>query len=342
MKILFLDKKTKIIKFVPQTIEDLWTIKNICSSKDIISGRSYRRQRQDLSNDSVRKPVYVTIEIEKLDFSSELDSLRFTGIIIDSKPKEFAPLGEHHTLEIEFNNSYTIKKKEIFDYEINLLNNSSKISENIIVIVIDNEQANIFRLNNIENKILAKIESNRSGKRYSTNYKEIDFFLEIYNVIEELNNQIIIAGPGKIKSRFREFLKTKNTDLKILEINLHNVSDSSINELFSKKEVSKFFTNSIIYKENNLINLFLENLGKNNNKSVYGLNEIQKIIELGALENILISENLWKKDLDNIQELIRKSEKLKTNVHIVDSDHKNISKTLNSFGGIIGILRFKI
>jgi stalled ribosome rescue protein Dom34 len=72
------------------------------------------------------------------------------------------------------------------------------------------------------------------------------------------------------------------------------------------------------------------------------LKEISKAIEFGAIEDILISERLWKKDIDNIQNLIRKSEQIKTKVHVVDNTHENISKTLNSFGGIIGILRFKI
>jgi protein pelota len=342
MKILYLDKKTKTIKFAPQTLEDLWTIKNILNINDIISGRSYRRQRQDSSSDSVRKPVFVTLNIEKFDFSSELNSLRFTGLIIDSKPCEFAPLGEHHTLEIELDSFYTIKKNELFDYEINLLKKSSQISTNVVIIALDNDFANIFKLDNIQNKLLAKIESNRGGKRYATNYKETDYFDNIYNLIEKYDFQIIIAGPGKAKSRFREYFKNKNSKLNILEVNIQNISNSAINELFNKKEVSKFFKNSIIYKENNLINLFLENLGKNNQKAIYGLKEISKAIEFGAIEDILISERLWKKDIDNIQNLIRKSEQIKTKVHVVDNTHENISKTLNSFGGIIGILRFKI
>jgi stalled ribosome rescue protein Dom34 len=165
---------------------------------------------------------------------------------------------------------------------------------------------------------------------------------EIYDVIGKHESQIIVAGPGHTKSRLREYIKNKNSKLNILAVKIQNIDNSALNELFTKKEVYKFFENSILFKEENLLNLFLENLGKNNGKSIYGLVDIKKSILQGACESILVSEKLWKTNIDEIQNLIKNAEKIKANVHIVEEKSKKNIHAINSFGGIIANLRFKI
>jgi protein pelota len=339
MNIISLDKNGKLV-FVPQNLEDLWIIKSITDVKDKISGQSYRRTRGNENDDeSARKPVFVSIEIEKFDFSKDMTSLRFTGKIIESKPTELAPIGEHHTLEIQFNKSYTLIKEHFFEHQLELLNSNSSLEQSVILITLDDEKASIFQLTNTGTTDITKINSGKHGKRYSSDFDYSDYFKEILDVVSRYDTQIIIAGPGNTKSKFSAFLKSKLNNLKILEINISNTEKSSIRELFKKQEVSRFFTNSIIYKEQKIFDDFLENLGKDNKKAIYGLKEIENAVDFGAIETILVSEELWKKDLDKISELIKKAEKQKMKVHIVDNSHET-HKALKSFGGIIANLRF--
>ncbi|MDD3178011.1 MAG: hypothetical protein PHR26_00670 [Candidatus ainarchaeum sp.] len=342
MNILELNKKLKKLVFIPQTIEDLWVLKNISFEKDLISGKSYRRQKQEDTNNSERKPVFVCLEINKIEYSSFLNSLRFTGIINNSSPSDLAPKGEFHTLEIKLNEKYSLEKKNFFDHEINLIKNSSKITNKINLVVIDDEFAEIFELTDIGVKSISKIASGKSGKRFSekSDYS-FSFFEEVYNCLSK-NNPIIIAGPGHYKSRFSKFLKSKSSLLRISEVSLQNTSKSSINELFTKKEVSLFFKDSIIFKEKEMIEKFKEELGKSSNKAIYGYNDINKYMTLGIIDFILISESFWRKNIDSIQNLIIDADKTKTKVHVVDLSHEDISKTLNSFSGIIGVLKFKV
>ncbi|HOZ35376.1 MAG TPA: mRNA surveillance protein pelota [archaeon] len=342
MNILSLQKDGKVI-FIPQTLEDLWVIKSITDLGDVVSGSSYRRIRgNEADNESTRKPVFVSIAIEKFDFSKELNSLRFTGKIIDSKPEELAPLGEYHTLEISLSKSYTLKKPHFFSHQLDLLeNNSSVFSSSILLIALDDEKSNIFELTNIGIKDIAVIDSGKPGKRYSSDFDFSSFFSEIFSIVSRYDCQIIIAGPGATRSKLSEFIKQKKSSLKILELSIQNTNKSSINELFSKEEVSRFFENSIIYKEQKVLDSFLENLGKNNNKVAYGLQEVSKALDVGACESIMVSEKLWKTELDKVQELIRKADIVKTKVHIVDEEHE-VSKSLRSFGGIISTLRYPL
>jgi stalled ribosome rescue protein Dom34 len=153
---------------------------------------------------------------------------------------------------------------------------------------------------------------------------------------------LIVAGPGNTKLKFIDFLKENNIKLKTYKLNIQNVSKSSINEVFSKKQISNIFKDSILFKEQEILNTFKENLGKNNNKAIYGLKEVNQYVITGAIESILISEHLWKRDTDNIQKIILTAEKIKTKVHVIDSSHNEIISAIDSFGGIIANLRYNI
>jgi len=343
MKLLHLNKKDKELVFISETIEDLWILKNIIEIGDLIKGTSYRRQRQDELNSSVRKPVFVVISIEKFDYSSELDSLRFTGKIIESKPQDLAPIGEHHTIEIKLNEKYVLIKNNLYEHQINLIKRTNNFKANILLIAIDDESSDIFKISNTSISSVAKINSPKSGKRYECDEQKKQYFENVFEVIAKfVANQIIVAGPGFTKSDLISFLKLKNNKFKLNEVSIQNTSKSSINELFTKKEVAKIFENSLLIKEQEILNSFKENLGKNNGKAIYGIKEISYALSKGAIKEILISERFWRDNMDLIQKLVLSAEKLKTYVHIIDSSHNEIIKTLNSFGGLIANLRFKI
>jgi len=342
MQIIKLTKEGELV-FVAQTIEDLWAIKTITNTNDIISGLSYRRQKgAEETNDSVRKTVFVHICVEKYDFSESLKSLRFTGKIIDSNPLDLAPIGDYHTLEVQLNKSYSLKKPCFFQHQLDLLQNSSKssITSSVLVLIIDDEEANVLQLSNIGTTEIATVCSGKTGKRYPSDFNIKNYFNEIYLVISKIDLPLIIAGCGHTKKEFFDFIKSKKKE-QILEVNIQNTSRSSISELFKKPEVSKFFENSIMYKEQKIFDVFLENLGKDNKKAVYGLDQIKSAIDMGAVETILISEKLWQSNLNDIQELIRSAEKINAKVHVVDLEHE-ISRSLNSFSGIVANLRFAL
>ncbi len=341
MNILKIDFKAKEISFIAHTIEDLWIIKSITQPGDVIKGSSYRRLKNDQTGESDRKLVFVEISIEKQDYSSSLSSLRFTGKIVDSKPQELAPVGEYHTIEVIFGSKYTLSKKEIFEYQVDLLKNSNSMENKINIIVLDDDLAEVFILSGIENRNIASIKSGKHGKRYNQSFDFSPFFEELYSIISKSKDQLIVAGPGGTKDLFAKYLKERYR-LSSIVLNISNTSKSAVNELLTKKEVLKFFENSIIYKEKKMLDRFKENLGKDSNLSVYGYDEVLKILETGACDFVMVSYTLLTKDIDKVQSLIKFAEKLKTKVYIVDQGHEDVLKTLNSFGGIISVLRYKV
>jgi len=342
MKLINLNKNSKTIVFMPETIEDLWILKNISEVGDVISGSSYRRLRQDETDKSERKPIFVEIEIEKFDFSDVMHSLRYTGRIVNSRPVNLAPIGEHHTLEIKLNEKYTIIKKNLYKHQLDLIKRSSSMLNKVLLVALDADQANVFELSDVGVSTIGSISSGKHGKRYDSNYSFNNYFDKVVDLISNYNLQLIIAGPGYVKNKFLEYLKSKLNIKNALVINQQNIGISAVVELFSKKQVSKFFKESLVFEEQELFERFKENLGKDNGKSIYGLNEVILATDKGAVEFILISEFVWKKELDNVQKLILNAEKVNTKVHIVDESHKEIYDALNSFTGIVAVLRYKL
>jgi len=341
MNIIHLNRKEKEITFTIQTIEDLWILKSISQIGDLIKGTSYRRSKIDETGDSKRMPIFVSIKIEKFDYSSTSDILRYTGIVVESRPEDIAPIGNHHTLEIVMGDKYTLVKQSLYEHELQLIKDSETITNKLCLLAIDDEKAEVYVLSDIGIKEVSCIQSGKQGKRYKESFDYSSFFEKVYEIIMNANYELIVAGPGHVKGMFCEYLKNKNNKIKFIEIQTQNTSRASIEELFSKKEVCKLFEKSIIYKEQEMLDTFKEYLGKDNGKAVYGLKEIESIINSGAIDFILVSEKLWQTDIDKIQLLIKNAESIKTGVHIVDQTHP-ISQALSSFGGIIGVLRYKL
>lgn len=341
MNILNIDKKQKEISFICHTIEDLWIIKSISDSGDYIKGPSFRRLKINDTGVSERKPVFVKLEIEKKDFSSTLNSLRFTGKIVFSKPVELAPIGEYHTIEVDFKNKFTLEKKELFSHQIDLLKKSKSFVDKITIVILDDEFCDIYSLSGVEKNHVATLSSQKHGKRYNKSFDFSNYFQEIYSIISKLSKNLIVAGPGITKNDFLKFIKEKHK-LSGFVVNLSSISKSSINELFLKKEVLDFFKNSIIFKEQEMVEKFKENLGKDNGLFSYGLKEIESLIQTGACEFILISRSLWLKDIERLQKLIKDAESIKTKVHVLDESNKETELVLNSFGGIVSVLRYKV
>lgn len=341
MNILNINRKLKEISFITHTIEDLWVIKNITDIGDVIKGSSYRRLKINETGSSERKPVFVEIKIEKKEFSSSLNSLRFTGKIIFSKPEELAPIGEYHTIEVDFKNKFTIVKTDIFDHQIELLKKSNSFENKIVVLIIDDEACDVYYLSGIEKELVASLKSGKHGKRYNTSFNFENYFQEIYSVIEKYKDKLIVAGPGITKDDFLKYIKDKYK-ITGMPVALSNISKSSINELFLKKEVLNFFNESIVFKEQEMIEKFKENLGKDNGLFAYGFKDVKKVLETGACDFIIISYSLWLKDIDALQKLIKDAEKTKTKIHVLDENHKDVEMVVNSFGGIISVLRYKV
>ena len=149
---------------------------------------------------------------------------------------------------------------------------------------------------------------------------------------------IIIGGPGPTKETFLDgdYL---NNELKKKVIGVKDLSytgEFGLNELVDKS--GDLLAQESIIKEKNLVNKVLEALAKHPEKVAYGKEEVEKALEIGAVDMLLLSEDLE----ENVsEELEAKAERIGATVEYVSTETKE-GKQIKEITGIVALLRFAV
>jgi peptide subunit release factor 1 (eRF1) len=147
---------------------------------------------------------------------------------------------------------------------------------------------------------------------------------------------ILIGGPGMTKEDFingnylNNELKKKIIAVRDLsytgEFGLHELVDKSQDALAEEEVV----------KEKKVVQEFFTLLATNSDKVVYGLADVRKALEYGAVDKLLLSE-----DFQGVDELEDLAESMKTNIFIISTETKEGAQ-LRDIGGAAAILRYSI
>jgi protein pelota len=89
--------------------------------------------------------------------------------------------------------------------------------------------------------------------------------------------------------------------------------------------------------ETNAVERLFEAIIKN--EGVYGLTAIDKALEYGAINELLIVDQFLRKT--EFEEITEKSREQRAAIHVISSEH-DAGKKLEGIGGIGAILRFRI
>jgi peptide chain release factor subunit 1 len=110
-------------------------------------------------------------------------------------------------------------------------------------------------------------------------------------LLDELEG-IIIGGPGDARERFEEgnYLDYRLKEKVIANLPLSYTEEQGLRELIMKSE--DLLKESTLHKERSLVEEVFRLLAKNPNRVAYGLREVERAIESGAAEKILIMEEL--------------------------------------------------
>jgi protein pelota len=332
MKILRKDLKENTIKLRVETFEDLWHLEHIIEKGDLVTGKTFRKttiKRGETIEYGERKPIILTIRAEKIDFQRDSGILRITGPIV------FAPDNirkqSYHTIRVDINSILSIRKLWK-PHHLKRLEKSKVKPPLLLICVLDREEANFAFLkeSGIEMKCLIE---NENKERMEDYYEKILNYLER----QEGYQKIILAGPGFERENLFKFIQRKKSDL-VEKIILEHSSSIGINGIHEvvKKSANKILKETRIAKECEYVQEVLLRM-KTEGLVVYGREETQKAISMGAVEILLVSD----KKIVEFEKLMERVERLKGKVVIIGSDHEMGEQFLH-LGGIAGFLRFRI
>ncbi|EGQ43627.1 MAG: peptide chain release factor 1 [Candidatus Nanosalina sp. J07AB43] len=190
---------------------------------------------------------------------------------------------------------------------------------------------------------------------------------------------IIVGGPGFVKEKLVEdgYLHQQLQDKVVVTKSLGHSGEGALKELVSKAEES--IQDSQAVREKNIVNKFLENLKEENGKSEYGPEPVKEALDMGAVDTVLISEDLelfhatYKCDNGNRREIFEEkpeieeevncpqcsknmqleeishivdalgevAENMGTDLEIISTSHEEGRRLMN-MGGVAAILRYRI
>lgn len=221
-------------------------------------------------------------------------------------------------------NKMNIKSIKVIDKEVTMVDievtHGNFFANNILV---HNSQARFARLREGAAKDFYKRIAEYANKEF-LGKKEI--------------KGIIIGGPGPTKETFLtgDYL---NNELKKKVIGVKDLSytgEFGLNELVDKS--GDLLAQESIIKEKNLVNKVLEMLAKHPEKVAYGREEVEKALEMGAVDMLLLSEDI---EESVSEELEAKAERIGSTVEYVSTETKE-GKQIKEITGIVALLRFAI
>lgn len=155
--------------------------------------------------------------------------------------------------------------------------------------------------------------------------------------IKELKG-ILIGGPGQYKEIFldRGYF---NEQLKRDVISIQDLSytgEFGLKELIEKSQ--DVLANEVIAQERKIMEKFLKSLSTEPEKVAYGINEVKKALEFGAVEVVLASEALDDGVMDMLEE---KCEESGAELQVISTDTSE-GKQLRDLGLVGALLRFAL
>jgi len=351
------DSKNLVVIQV-ETLDDLWILYNLIAPGDRIDGKTSRRIVMTDKEDDTgeRRLVHLKIVVESIEFHEFANRLRAKGKIIEG-PDDIQ-LNSYHTFNIEENTVIGIQKDEWTQYYVDMLVEASKrkTARKLLVVAIDSGDATFGEIGDYYQKTSLSISEHIPGKRYG-DVKDSDnarnaFFADCLKNLEVMAKQtkyskIIITGPGFTREHFMEYCARKNPSLAPLLMTeaSSSASMSGIRELLHKQTVTGIMKDSRILEETKLVDEFFTRLGRESKDVAYGREEVQSAAAAGAIQDLLVTDELMRtinmNQAEDLSELLKLVETNRGKITVISTLH-DAGRRIKGMGGIAALLRFKL
>lgn len=358
MKILEIDVKHGRATVSPEFLDDFWILYNIIQRGDIVYSRSTWEirsgERYERSEKGGRISLFLGVRVKNVLWDRVMNRLRIHGIVCDA-PDDIGALGAHHTLNIMLNTPLTIVKKRWLNYHIEQLEKSSgKRAAPIIIVSIDDEGYCIAILRGFSLEIVAEETITLPGKHMAGERLKIlnsmfkSAAKNLENLIQSAENSIVVLGVGFIKNDFIKFLEENAPIIRGKIIDVKSVNSSGRAGVFEAMRsgiLSKALRHTRVIEESRAVEEVLRRLGKGRGDVAYGLGDVEKATLIGAVEEMLITDEFFRESPEEIllklEKLMQEVEAKGGKIRMISVEHEAGIK-LKSLGGIAALLRYPI
>lgn len=236
-------------------------------------------------------------------------------------------------------------------FHVHYLLGMLEVKDSYGLVLIDTQKACIALLRGETLEILEKFTSGVEGKhdkggqsqrrferqraeRIKTFFKRIAEKVDGFFLSLEHLKGIIVGGSGKTKEKW---VKGKFLDYRLQQKILKVVSIGYSDEQGLKETIhkSKEFLKNVRYvKEEELMDMFLKEIGNDSGLAVYGEDIIRETFRKGQLKILLLSDSLPRSVIEEFSKIIINDA---TQIEMISSKHESGNKLMKSFNGMAGI-----
>ncbi len=331
------------VKLLPESIDDLWHLKHLIEKGDLVYALTFRKVESATDKlrpeQKERRPMRLGVRVESVEFHRFANRLRVSGTIESGQD-----VGSHHTLSIEPMRDVSIVKKWRAD-QLERINKAIEESNRpeIAILTIESGEAHIGVLRQYGVEEVSSI-TQEGGKLEEAS--QPTFFAEVYEQLLHTGaHNYVIAGPGFIKDDFVRYASQRDKEFEdrcVIE-NTTSVGISGFQEALRRGAVDRLVKDAHLVTEARLIEALMKEIAADG-KAAYGMDEVKRAEEWGAVETLLIADDTLRQERErdtDIDALLTRVNNAQGRV-VVFSTEFEPGKRLEKLGGIAALLRFRL
>lgn len=331
------------ITLVPENLDDLWHLKYVIEPGDLVEGLARRRVEgpQDLerADSGERETLNVELRVEDVEFHRFSNRLRVSGVIEECD--RVTEVGNHHTLNVEVNEEITVVKEWKPDQLERLEEAEGASDTSVSVVTIEEGEAYIHTVEEYG------VEE-RGSFRGSTGKGEDarprgELFGEVLSALRNLDSDaVVLAGPGFTKKDALDYIEEEDPELAegVVVVDTASVGGRGVHEVLKRGVVEDVAEEARVSREARLVDELMERISRDG-AATYGLDAVSEAVEYGAVERLLVVDEVLRDSRGSIDPLIRGVERKGGDVTVLSSEFEPGQRLVN-LGGVAALLRYSV
>ncbi|WP_256297398.1 mRNA surveillance protein pelota [Haloarchaeobius salinus] len=339
------------ITLVPESLDDLWHLQYVLEPGDLVAGDTTRRiQRDDeelRDTGGEREHMHVTIGVEEVEFHKFANRLRVSGTIEDCSRED--QLGLHHTLNVEDHDEIEVTKHWKPD-QLERLEEAEESADNpdVVIATVEEGEAHIHTVTQYGTESRGTFTGTTGKGEYARGRGEL--FAELATALARMDaDAFILAGPGFTKQDAYDHIEKNHPEVaeKMTVVDTASVGDRGVHEVLKRGAVEDVQRETRIAAEADAIDELMERIATGH-EAAYGLEQVQKAAEYGAIDELLILDEKLREERGpdgewvlDVNDLITDVERKGGEITVFSSEF-DPGRQLRNLGGIAALLRYRL
>ena len=353
MKIVFKDLKRGVVKVVPETTDDIWTLYTVIQPGDLVRARTVREVHfgERGSGRSSRVPMTLTIRVEKTEFQAFTTRLRIRGLVVEG-PEKYGVLGKYHTINIDVGRELEIMKPHGWPRALLEKLESSSLQPAAVIVAVDYDEYAVAIARGQGVRVLAEGGLHLPGKDDPSREEKMREALTIIakttaGIVErEKPLLVVVAGPGMLKDALAERLRTLlPREVRLYVDHVSMGGHAGILEEVRRGVMRNALREAASIRAEKFIEEFEKLLAKEPCRVAYTIDMVTEAARMGAVGKLLVlDELLHHPDPEvrkRVDELLRLADMTRPEIQFISTEAPAGAK-VKSLGGVVAILRYAL